>query len=171
MREAPAIRFRLVREGARLPQRATPESGAFDIFAPQPGTIRPGERQIIGLGIAHEIPESLNMEFREDETEVEPGEMPRYLTIKFHALLIGRSGLAAKYGVKPFHEPALIDNDYRGEIKAVLWNGGDLPYTWQAGERLVQIMYLPFFMGRVVESAEPLTPTERGQGGLGSTGK
>lgn len=170
MREATPIRFRLLREGARLPQRATPASGAFDLYAPEEGMLVPGQTKLIGLGIAHEIPENLDMEFREDEAEVQPGEQPQFLKIQFHGLIIARSGLSVKHNVKPFFE-GLIDHDYRGEIKLLLWNGGQHTFVWAAGERLAQIAYLPFFMGRVVEATDELTTTVRGDGGFGSTGR
>jgi dUTP pyrophosphatase len=89
---------------------------------------------------------------------------------QFHGLLISRSGLAAKQGVKLYFDPCLIDHDYRGEIKALLYNGGTEPYEWQQGERLCQIGYLPFYMGEAALSTQ-LSATHRGSGGFGSTGK
>ncbi len=164
MAELQPICFRLLRDTARLPHRATPASGAFDVFVPEAGSIEPGERKLIGLGIAHEIPEQLDINLIEAEDEAIT------LPMVFQGLIIARSGLAAKYGVKPYFDPCLIDHDYRGEIKLLLYNGGERTFNWEQGERLCQIAYVPFYMGGIREASN-LNETERGHGGFGSTGR
>ena len=158
------IKFKLLHEGALLPKRGTPMSGGFDIFAPEPGCIFPGERKLIGTGLAHEIPEDIDIDLVED------AEVPHKLRLLFHGFLVSRSGIATKHGVKLFFDPCLIDHDYRGEIKVLLHNGGTEEYRWERGERLCQIVYLPCYAGGVELSAV-LGDTERGTGGFGSTGK
>jgi dUTP pyrophosphatase len=153
----PTIKFKLLRPGAKLPHRATSTSGAFDLYAPEAGFVLVGERKPIPLGIAHEIPKGLDF-----NTEV--------AAFQLHGLLISRSGLSVKHGVKLFFDPGLIDHDYRGEIILLMTNLGTKTYHWQQHERLAQIAYVPFFMGDV-EAVEELTTTDRGEGGLGSTGR
>ena len=64
----------------------------------------------------------------------------------------------------------VIDADYRGEIKAILHNTSDTPYLIQKGDRLIQGILVPVGALKLLEAAQ-LTETERGSGGIGSTGK
>ena len=64
----------------------------------------------------------------------------------------------------------VVDSDYRGELKVGLINQSDEPYTVEKGERIAQLAVMPVYLP-VVEEADDLDETERGQGGFGSTGK
>lgn len=146
------IQFKLLHQGATLPKRGTSGSGAFDIAAPESGVIGPLERKLISTGLAHQI-------HAEAETPY----------FKLNGLLISRSGLASNKGIKLFFDPCLIDTDYRGEIKLLLENCTDVPFSWNQGDRLCQIAYMPFFMGECEETFV-LEATDRGEGGFGHTG-
>lgn len=88
----------------------------------------------------------------------------------FEAQVRSRSGLAAKHGVFVLNSPGTIDQDYRGEIKVILgWAAGGAPLTIRRGDRIAQLVVSPVarFLTVVVDE---LSPTERGEGGFGSTG-
>ena len=81
-----------------------------------------------------------------------------------------RSGLAAKHGITVLNSPGTIDADYRGEIKVILVNLSNNPFTIEAGERIAQMIVARYEQVEW-EAVEELGTTERGAGGFGSTGK
>jgi len=81
-----------------------------------------------------------------------------------------RSGLAARHGITVTNAPGTIDEDYRGEIKVLLVNLGDEPYTLESGERVAQLVVAPITRVSIRE-VEELDETPRGAGGFGSTGR
>jgi dUTP pyrophosphatase len=80
-----------------------------------------------------------------------------------------RSGLAAHHGVTLLNAPGTIDADYRGEIKVILINLGDEPFTVRPGERIGQLVLAPVV--RAVFEPRDLEESARGSGGFGSTGR
>ena len=80
-----------------------------------------------------------------------------------------RSGLAAKKGITVLNTPGTIDADYRGEIKVILVNLSDTPFTIEPGERIAQMVFARCEQAQF-ETVEALDETERGAGGFGSTG-
>jgi dUTP pyrophosphatase len=80
-----------------------------------------------------------------------------------------RSGLALKHGLTVLNSPGTIDADYRGEIKILLINLSDQPYTVQPGERIAQ-MIVSRHEKVSWKAVESLTDTQRGEGGYGHTG-
>ena len=131
-----------------LPEYQTPLSAGLDIRAnlDESVTLRPLERAMIPTGLFVELPEGCEMQIRP------------------------RSGLAAKHGVTVLNSPGTIDADYRGEIKVILVNLSNTPFTIEAGERIAQ-MIVARYEQIEWEAAEELSSTERGAGGFGSTGK
>ena len=81
-----------------------------------------------------------------------------------------RSGLAAKHGITVLNSPGTIDADYRGEIKVILVNLSNEPFTIEAGERIAQ-MIVARYEQIEWQLTDELSSTERGAGGFGSTGK
>lgn len=81
-----------------------------------------------------------------------------------------RSGLALRHGVTVVNAPGTIDSDYRGEVQVLLINLGADPFTVRRGERIAQLVLAPVAASRFVE-VERLDPTDRGDGGFGSTGR
>ena len=82
-----------------------------------------------------------------------------------------RSGLATSRGLGIVNSPGVIDSGYRGEIRVCLINlDTKEPVRLQAGERIAQLVVVPFLPARFTPVAE-LDETERGQGGYGSTGQ
>ena len=131
-----------------LPEYQTPLSAGLDIRAnlDEPVTLQPLERAMIPTGLYVELPEGCEMQIRP------------------------RSGLAAKHGITVLNSPGTIDADYRGEIKVILVNLSNTPFTIEAGERIAQ-MIVARYEQIEWEAAEELSSTERGAGGFGSTGK
>lgn len=131
-----------------LPEYQTPQSAGLDIRAniDESITINPLGRVIIPTGLFVELPDGYEMQIRP------------------------RSGLAAKYGLTVLNTPGTIDADYRGEIKVILANISNEPAVIQAGERIAQ-MVVARYEQIEWQPTDSLSDTERGVGGLGSTGK
>jgi dUTP pyrophosphatase len=91
------------------------------------------------------------------------------LPMGFEAQVRPRSGLAAQHGVTVLNAPGTIDADYRGELKVILINHGDVTFMVRRGDRIAQLVVAPVtrFLPHEVEN---LDETARGAGGFGSTG-
>ncbi|MBR2847899.1 MAG: dUTP diphosphatase [Clostridia bacterium] len=143
------VRITLLKEGSSLPRYATAGAAACDLTAAidAPLTIPKGESRAIPTGIA------ISME--------EDGIV---------AIVCARSGLAFKHGLSLVNGIGVIDRDYRGEIGVGIRNDGAADYTVTPGERIAQLMFVPY---RTAEFTvvSTLDETERGAGGFGSTGK
>lgn len=147
MEQNMVLKLMRVREGAIIPKQATAGSAGYDLCAciDVPQTIEPGERCIFPSGLAAEIPAG---------------------TAGF---VFTRSGLGIKKGIHVTNGVGVIDSDYRGEIRIGLHNLSAEPYTVQPGERIAQMIIMPYF-APVIEEVTSLTETDRGAGGFGSTG-
>ena len=88
----------------------------------------------------------------------------------YFGAVFARSGLAARESLRPANCVGVIDADYRGPVMVALHNDGDVPRTVQPGERIAQLVVLPFLSVAFTETAE-LDETDRGSGGFGSTGR
>lgn len=93
--------------------------------------------------------------------EIEPG---------YEVQVRPRSGLAAKHGLTVLNSPGTIDADYRGEVKVILVNLSNIPYTLQPAERVAQLVAAKCEQISWCEVAS-ISDSERGTGGFGSTGK
>lgn len=142
------VKIKNLNGDAPIPAYQTPGSAACDLCAAigSPVTIEPGRSALIPTGIAIAPEESCV------------------------CLLFARSGLAVKHGITLSNSVGVIDQDYRGEIKAALINHGSEAYTIQPGERIAQMMFVRFAQAQFIP-AETLDDTERGDGGFGHTGK
>ena len=131
-----------------VPAYATAQSAGMDLKADitEPVELAPLQRAMIPTGLSIALPDG-------SEAQVRP-----------------RSGLAAKYGVTVLNSPGTIDADYRGEIKVILVNLSDQPFTVSPGERIAQLVIAKY--ERVVwDEVDVLDETDRGEGGFGSTGR
>ena len=142
------MKVKVVSQAAALPQYETALSAGMDVRArlDEPLVLMPLGRALVPTGLFVQIPEGY-------EIQVRP-----------------RSGLAAKYGITVLNAPGTIDADYRGEIKVILVNLSDVPFTVENGERVAQLV-LARHEKIEWEEVDALDPTERGAGGFGSTGK
>lgn len=141
------IKFKRLDDLAVTPSYATDGSGCFDITAIECVSDNFSKGwAIYRTGLAFEIPHGKAM------------------------ILYGRSGLAFKNGIRIATCSSVIDSDYRGELMVKLqcdFFPGGLPL---AGERIAQAMIVDAPHIRFVE-VDNLSETDRGEGGLGSTGK
>ncbi|HUC90919.1 MAG TPA: dUTP diphosphatase [Paenibacillus sp.] len=135
-------------EDVPLPARMSEWAAGFDLHAAvtEPVTLKPGERGLIPTGFAMAMPPEL-------EAQIRP-----------------RSGLAYKHGVTCLNTPGTIDADYRGEVKVLLANLGQEPFTIARGERIAQMVFQVVPRIEIAEVGE-LPDTERGAGGFGHTGR
>ncbi len=130
-----------------LPQYATSQSAGMDLRAnlDAPVLLEPLGRALIPTGIFIELPAGF-------EAQVRP-----------------RSGLAAKFGITVLNTPGTIDSDYRGEVKVILINLSDEPFSVQDGERIAQMIVAKYEQVEW-EAVIELSGTERGSGGFGHSG-
>jgi len=129
-----------------VPQYQTEGAAGFDLHSSGTYLIAPGERVLVGTGLAFEIPKGYEMQIR------------------------SRSGLALKKGVVVVNAPGTIDSDYRGEVGVILINHGGAGFIVETGDRIAQgvISKVEQATFKVVQE---LSDTTRGEGGFGSTGK
>ena len=130
---------------AVAPAQAYPGDAGLDLSACERVELGPGERAVVGTGLAVAIPEG-------HAGYVQP-----------------RSGLAAEHGITILNSPGLIDAGYRGELRVVLHNT-DLKarFVVEPGMRIAQLVVLPLADIEPVEVAE-LPASERGVRGFGSS--
>lgn len=140
------IYFSKLHKDAQIPQYKTAGAAGMDLTSVQATCLYPNERKVISTGLAMEMPMGY-------EAQVRP-----------------RSGLAANEGVTVLNTPGTIDSDYRGEIKIILINLGQAPFWVNVGDRIAQLVIAPVTQAEV-EVTQDLSQTERGEGGLGSTGR
>lgn len=139
------VAFTRLREDAALPTRAYEGDAGLDLEACERATLEPGERAVVGTGLAVAIPEG------------------------YAGLVQPRSGLAARFGIGIVNSPGLIDSGYRGEIKVVLVNHDPRqPFTVEPGMRIAQLVVAPVASVTVVEATD-LATSERGARGFGSS--
>ena len=144
MTELPVARLR---PQAVLPVQAYEGDAGLDLAACERVELGPGERAVVATGLAVAVPAG-------------------------HAgLVLPRSGLAAKHGLTVVNSPGLIDAGYRGEVQVILLNT-DLRQTFvvEPGMRIAQLVLTRVAAARPAEVAE-LPESERGAGGLGSSGR
>jgi len=145
MVEEITVNVKILSPDATLPTKAKPGDAAFDLYSTIDYTLSPSERFGVPIGISLEIPDGY-------EGQVRP-----------------RSGLALQKGITVLNSPGTIDSGYRGEVKCTLINLGEIPFKIKKGERIAQLAIRPVPTVKLIEVDE-LTDTERGTGGLGSTG-
>jgi len=136
------LKFKLLHPHAKPPTRGTVGAAAMDLYACESITIYPMNHDIVDVGVGFEIPSG------------------------FFGLVAQRSGLASR-GIDIFG--GIVDSDYRGAVKAFLFNGSDAPWSISVGDRIAQMVILPHACPSLIEGE--LGETERGDKGLGSTGK
>lgn len=131
-----------------LPRYATPGSAGLDLRAclAEPLTLAPGACELIGTGLAIHL--------------ADPG---------YAALILPRSGLGHKHGIVLGNLVGLIDSDYQGELKVSAWNRSQTAFVVQPMERLAQLVVVPVVQAEF-NTVESFAPTQRGEGGYGSTG-
>jgi dUTP pyrophosphatase len=138
--------IRRLREDAVVPERAYEGDAGLDLAACERVELGPGERAVVGTGLAVAVPEG------------------------YAGFVQPRSGLADRHGISIVNSPGLIDSGYRGEIKVILLNTDrSTPFVVEYGMRIAQLVVLPVPELAVLET-DDLPATERGVRGHGSSG-
>jgi dUTP pyrophosphatase len=142
------LQVRLLHPAAQPPARTRPGDAAYDLRCLQGFSLWPRERATVPTGVAIALPAGVA------------------------GLVTPRSGLAARHGISRVNSPGLIDPNYRGELRIVLVNLGDARFEAHAGDRIAQLLLVPFVAPDVsiVEELPP-SPDDRGENGFGSSGR
>jgi dUTP pyrophosphatase len=135
-----------LRDDAVLPSRAYTGDAGLDLAACERHEIAPGERALVGTGVAVAIPDG-------------------------HAgLVTPRSGLAARSGITIVNTPGLVDSGFRGELRVILHNTDrSEPFVVEPGMRIAQLVVVAVPHAQLREVDE-LPASDRGAGGFGSSG-
>ena len=128
------------------PKKAHPDDAGYDLYSRIDAVLEPLSGMVIPVGFAMELPSGY-------EAQIRP-----------------RSGLAAKHHITVTNSPGTVDANFRGEVKAILYNLGRDPFVIQRGDRIAQMVICKLPEIELVEAAE-LSETDRGSGGFGSSGK
>ena len=141
------VKIKLLDARAVVPTYGTEYSAGADLYnlSGEEVKIKPHTTTLIHTGISAEIPEG------------------------YAGLIFARSGLATKRGLAPANKVGVVDSDYRGEIMVALHNHTDGEATVEGGERVAQLVIVPFLKAEF-ELSDELCDTARGAGGFGSTG-
>ena len=133
---------------ARIPTRGSEYAAGYDLYAAIENNIfiYPHSTVKIGTGLAFELPEGT------------------------FAAIFARSGLATKQGLRPANCVGICDSDYRGEYIVAIHNDSDQVQYIEPGERIAQMILLPFYSMNFNEVNE-LSETNRGEGGFGDSGR
>ena len=128
---------------SQLPTRGTQYSAGYDLYSSEPVLIYRRKTGIIPTGISITLPEGT------------------------YGRIAPRSSLAARNGIDV--GAGVIDQDYRGEIKVILFNHSNKDFEINEGDRIAQLIITPIVTPEIIQVDE-LNETERGDGGFGSTG-
>lgn len=135
----------LITEEELTPSYANPGDAGADLKSSVHTTVPAGETVIVPTGVSIALPKN------------------------YVGFITPRSGLAAKHGITVLNAPGTIDSGYRGELKVILHNTSDTNYHIERGDRIGQLVVVPFVHVHFL-AVESLEDTERGLGGFGSTG-
>ena len=143
------IKIKKLKKGAVIPTRGSDYAAGYDLYAcmeEESVVIKQNACVKIGTGLSIAVPNGY-----------------------FGAIFV-RSGLATKQGLRPANCVGVADSDYRGEYIVALYNDSDEPRIVNNGERIAQLVIMPFLEAEFYE-CEELDDTLRSSGGFGSTGK
>jgi dUTP pyrophosphatase len=143
---ADELQVKLLHPDARPPERARPGDAGYDLRCVEPFTLEPGERRLVPTGVAIALPAGTA------------------------GLVVPRSGLAIKHGISVVNGPGLVDPNYRGELRVVLVNLGAERFEGAAGDRIAQLLMVPF-VAPDLQLVDELPESERGTNGFGSSGR
>jgi dUTP pyrophosphatase len=142
------LAIRLLHADARPPARSRSGDAGYDLSCVSAFSLAPGERAMVPTGVAVAIPPGLC------------------------GLVLPRSGLAINHGISCVNAPGLVDPNYRGELRVILINHGTEVFAAAAGDRIAQLLIVPFASPEpVVVDELPHGGDDRGAGGFGSSGR
>lgn len=143
------VQIKKLRPDAVLPTSGSAYAAGYDLYACTGRgsiSIAPHATEMIGTGLSLAVPEG------------------------YFGAIFARSGLATKQGLRPANCVGVCDSDYRGEYIVPLHNDSDTEKTISDGDRIAQLVVMPY-LSVGFEEADELPETGRGAGGFGSTGK
>lgn len=141
------VEIKKLSETAVLPSRGSSQAAGYDLCADikEPLVIQPKETVKVDTGLAIAVPEG------------------------YFGGVFARSGLSTKKGLRPANCVGVIDSDYRGPVMVPIHNDAEVARVIESGERIAQLILIPYLTAEFCEVAE-LDTTERGENGFGSTG-
>lgn len=140
------LKYTKTDKDSKTPEYKSSEAAGADMYTINEVTIKPSELVMINTGIATEIPDG------------------------YFGMLAPRASFCLKLHLDMPHSVGIIDSDYRGEILVPLRNLGKKKIVIAKGERIAQLIILPY-LKVIYKEVKKLNTTERGKGGFGSTGK
>lgn len=150
------VKVKRLSDTAILPTYGSDKAACIDLYAdlyhgdfqdtPRNIAIPPNSTVKIGTGFSFQPPEG------------------------YCGLIFARSGIATKYGLAPANKVGVCDEDYTGEYIVALHNDSSFVQYVKHGERIAQLMFVPYEQANLIEVNE-LDETKRGNGGFGSSGK
>lgn len=141
------VDVRLLSSTSKLPVQAHESDAGWDVHSNERLILWPGDFRAVGTGI---------------RLDIKPGWM-----IQVHS----RSGLAAKFGVAVLNAPGIVDAGYQGEVKVILINLGHQEFRVEVGERIAQLIPVRLTPALFRVTSEVPEVTDRGDSGMGSTGR
>lgn len=145
------VNVKRLSDTAILPTYGSEKAAGMDLYADVKSLgvdklyIGPGDCLKVPTGFAFELPEG-------------------YCT-----LILARSGLSTKKGLRPANCVGLCDEDYRGNYVVPLYNDSHEDQVIEHGDRIAQLMFIPYVQSFLIE-VDNLSETDRGEGGFGSSG-
>ena len=140
------LQVQLLHPDARPPERTRPGDAGYDLRCVEPFALDPGERRLVPTGVAVALPAGVA------------------------GLVVPRSGLAIEHGISVVNGPGLVDPNYRGELRVILVNLGAQRFEASAGDRIAQLLLVPFVTPDL-QLVDELPTSERGANGFGSSGR
>ncbi len=138
------LKVKKLNENAKIPIFAHQTDAGMDLFSIEKKVIKFGQTVSVSTGIAMEIPKG------------------------YVGLIWDKSGLALKVGIKTM--AGVVDSGYRGEIKVIMTNLSNKEYTFEAGDKIAQMLIQKVQQPEIIE-VDFLEEADRGENGFGSTGK
>lgn len=136
--------IKLLKDGSKIPERGSTLAAGYDLFSCVDMLIYPHTTEKIGTGVSITPPAG------------------------YFGAIFARSGMAAKRGLRPANCVGVCDEDYTGEYIVALYNDSNEVQHIYPGDKIAQLVFLPYIDINFKEVDE-LNPTERGDGGFGST--
>ncbi|KAI0512484.1 deoxyuridine 5'-triphosphate nucleotidohydrolase [Xylaria bambusicola] len=143
LEQSPPLLIKKLSDKARLPTRGSAFAAGYDMYSSQATTVPARGKVLVDTDIAIAVPAGT------------------------YGRVAPRSGLASKHSIQT--GAGVIDADYRGQVKILLFNHSDVDYSIAEGDRIAQLVIERIYTPEVVEVAE-LEESVRGAGGFGSTG-
>lgn len=145
--EKMGVKIKKLDENAKIPTKGSKMAAGYDLYAciDKAVLINPHNTATISTGLSLELPDGM------------------------FGAIFPRSGISTKRGLAPANKIGVCDPDYRGEYKVALHNHSDKTQWVNPGERIAQLIIIPY-VDVDFEEVDELSESERGMGGFGSTG-